>query len=53
MPKDGNSLYAARLNSFKVGSAQYWPGKNRITTVDLLERSPAGYAGHSVSRSAW
>ena len=29
------------LVSFKVGSAQYWPGKNRITTVDLLERAAA------------
>ena len=41
MPKDGNPLYAARLNSFKVGAARFWPGKNRITTVDLLERAAA------------
>ena len=41
MPQVGKPLYAARLNSFKVGSAQYWPGKNRITTVDLLERAAA------------
>ena len=34
-------LYAARLNSFKVGAERYWPGRNRITTVDLLERAAA------------
>ena len=33
--------YAARLNSFKVGAERYWPGKNQITTVDLLERAAA------------
>ena len=31
--------YAARLNSFKVGAGAYWPGKNRVTTADLLERA--------------
>ena len=31
--------YAARLNSFKVGAEAYWPGKNRVTTADLLERA--------------
>ena len=31
--------YAARLNSFKIGAAEYWPGKNRITTSDLLARA--------------
>jgi xylose isomerase len=31
--------YAARLNSFKAGAESYWPGKNRITTSDLLERA--------------
>jgi len=41
MSKDGKPLYAARLNSFKVGAEHYWPGKNRITTVDLLERAAA------------
>ncbi|MDH3913857.1 MAG: sugar phosphate isomerase/epimerase [Rhodospirillales bacterium] len=41
MPHDGKPLYAARLNSFKVGAEHYWPGKNRITTVDLLERAAA------------
>ena len=41
MPKDGKPLYAARLNAFKVGAERYWPGKNRITTVDLLERAAA------------
>ena len=27
------------LNSFKVGAEAYWPGKNRVTTADLLERA--------------
>lgn len=31
--------YAARLNAFKMDAATYWPGKNRITTIDLLERA--------------
>jgi xylose isomerase len=39
MPEDETPLYAARLNSFKVGAERYWPGKNQITTVDLLERA--------------
>jgi xylose isomerase len=41
MPQDGKPLYAARLNSFKVGAQDYWPGRNRITTVDLIERAAA------------
>ena len=32
-------LYAARLNSFRVGAERYWPGKNRITTLDLIDRA--------------
>ena len=32
-------LYAARLNAFKIGAAKKWPGRNRITTLDLLERA--------------
>jgi xylose isomerase len=32
-------MYAARLNAFKIGAAQKWPGRNRITTLDLLERA--------------
>jgi xylose isomerase len=32
-------LFAARLNSFKVGAEGYWPGKNRITTADLIARA--------------
>jgi len=35
--------FAARLNAFKIGAADYWPGKNAITTSDLLAR--AGTAG--------
>ena len=31
--------YAARLNAFKIGADAYWPGRNRVTTVDLLERA--------------
>ena len=31
--------FAARLNAFKIGANDYWPGKNKITTVDLLKRA--------------
>lgn len=31
--------YAARLNAFKIGADTYWPGKNRITTIDMLTRA--------------
>jgi len=31
--------YAARLNAFKIGAGTYWPGKNRVTTIDILERA--------------
>ena len=31
--------YAARLNAFKIGAAEYWPGRNRVTTLDLVERA--------------
>ena len=31
--------FAARLNSFKSRSESYWPGKNRITAVDLATRA--------------
>ncbi len=41
MPHDEKPLYAARLNPFKVGAEHYWPGKNRITMIDLLERAAA------------
>jgi xylose isomerase len=33
-------VFAARLNSFKVGHETYWPGKNgRISSLDLIERA--------------
>ena len=31
--------YAARLNAFKIGAKDYWPGKNSISTADLLARA--------------
>jgi len=34
-----NQRFAARLNAFKIGAAEYWPGKNLITTRDLLSRA--------------
>ena len=34
-----NQRYAARLNAFKIGANEYWPGKNHITTSDLLGRA--------------
>ncbi len=38
--------YATRLNAFKVNAAEIWPGRNRITSLDLLERA-AGVPGLS------
>lgn len=37
--RESKPKYAARLNSFRVGAEQYWPGKNRVTTRDLLSRA--------------
>ena len=39
--KDQNSQpsYAARLNAFKVGAREYWPGKNHVTPADLISRA--------------
>jgi xylose isomerase len=34
-----NQRYAGRLNAFKIRAAEYWPGKNRISTNDLLARA--------------
>ena len=31
--------YATRLNGFKANAAKVWPGRNRITSLDLLERA--------------
>ena len=31
--------FAARLNSFKIGHLDYWPGKDNINTFDLLGRA--------------
>ena len=36
---ENNRRFAARLNSFKLGANDYWPKKNTITTIDLLERA--------------
>lgn len=38
---DGNYTprFAARLNAFKISAAEYWPGKNKVTTADLLARA--------------
>ncbi|MEM9049617.1 MAG: TIM barrel protein [Pseudomonadota bacterium] len=33
------TLYAARLNAFRIGAERYWPGKNRITAMDLVDRA--------------
>ncbi len=32
-------LYAARLNAFAIGAEAYWPGRNRITVMDLIGRA--------------
>ena len=39
MTHDNTPKFAARLNAFKIGAADYWPGKNKITTTDLLGRA--------------
>ncbi len=31
--------YATRLNGFKADAAKVWPGRNRITALDLIERA--------------
>lgn len=31
--------YATRLNGFKSDAARIWPGRNRITALDLIERA--------------
>ena len=27
------------MNAFRLGATEYWPGRNRVTTLDLLERA--------------
>jgi xylose isomerase len=39
MKNDTPPRFAARLNAFKIGAAEYWPGKNTVTTADLLARA--------------
>ena len=39
MDAQNSPKYAARLNAFKIGAAEYWPDKNRVTTADLLARA--------------
>ena len=39
MSNNNTPHYAARLNAFKIGSADYWPGKNSVSTADLLGRA--------------
>jgi xylose isomerase len=31
--------YATRLNSFKAGGSAVWQGRNRVTSLDLIERA--------------
>ena len=30
---------AARPNGFRTGAAAHWPGKNRVTILDLIDRA--------------
>ena len=39
MALNKNRRFAARLNAFKIGSNEYWPGKKSLTTIDLIERA--------------
>ena len=36
---DTRFAYATRLNGFKADAAKVWPGRNRITSLDLIERA--------------
>ena len=31
--------YATRLNGFKAGGPAVWQGRNRVTSLDLIERA--------------
>lgn len=39
MTRKTRFAYATRLNGFKANAAKVWPGRNRITSLDLLERA--------------
>lgn len=39
MNKTDMPRFAARLNAFQIGSKAYWPGRNSITTADILARA--------------
>jgi xylose isomerase len=40
MPRDGHRHdYATRLNGFRADAARAFPGRNRVTTLDLVERA--------------
>jgi xylose isomerase len=39
MKENNKPRVATRLNAFKIGASEYWPGKNSITTADLLARA--------------
>ena len=39
MKENNKPRFAARLNAFKIGASEYWPGKNSITAADLLARA--------------
>lgn len=60
MNKTHTPRFAARLNAFKIGADTYWPGKNKVTTADLLARAATAgltaadlnYPDHFVEDSA-
>ena len=39
MPPEMRFAYATRLNGFKADAATAFAGRNRITTLDLIERA--------------
>lgn len=39
MNENNTPRFAARLNAFKIGAAEYWPGKNSVSTADILARA--------------
>ncbi len=39
MTRKTRFAYATRLNGFMANAAKVWPGRNRITSLDMLERA--------------
>ena len=53
MALNKNRRFAARLNAFKIGSNEYWPGKKSLTTIDLIELAAAAGLDIRYREQAW